>query len=336
MSSRWWLLLFLAALVLLMGAGFSLLGRFSLRPGAPVAAAEVDAGACPRRDELPAAVLPGEEDAAALVVAEKGVQLSIDGTPVPQGLTAPVRLKAGERAIFAQASGDELRLTLRVDPFRPVLLHAVVDPKVGLSLVFLGGWCASCPGAEGAPALGTTAATEPTDALLRAAAGALCKSDWRTAHEALSAVPPAQRRSVTYARLGAAVMQSTRQSSVARALLQASGDARIRALMAQHAALGDAEDQAMGALAVRRWNLLTERYARLVELAPEAPGPVAAASARFGELSNGFQAASEQHRVVDQVEAVEAAGETIAVLVKGLRAARPADCALQERISRAF
>lgn len=335
MSSRWWFLLFLAALVLLMGAGFSLLGASSWRRG-PAPAVAADAGVCPRRDELPGPVLPGEEDAAALVVAEKGVQLSVDGTPVPQGLGTPVRLKAGERAVFAQASGDELRLTLRVDPFRPVLLHAVVDPQVGLSLVFLGGWCASCPGAEGAPPLGTTVGTRPTAELLRTAASALGKSDWRAAHEALSAVPPAQRRSVTYARLGAAVMQSTRQSSVARALLQASGDGRIRALMAQHAALSDADDAAMGALAVRRWNLLTERYARLIELAPEAPGPVAAASARFGELSNGFQAASEQHRALDQVEAVEAAAETIAVLVKGLRAARPEDCAFQERISRAF
>lgn len=332
--ARWWQLLFLAALVLLLGAGAAVL--LKKKGQAPVAPAAVTASACPEALVQPRPVLVGAESAKALVVGGPNVRLELDGAAAYAGPDAPGELAPGRHQVKARAGEQEVMLELEVEAYRPVLVHADLDAEGGLSVVFLGAACASCVGVDSAPPLGTRASKTPRSELLKEAFEALQTSDWRGAQNALEGIAPAQRTSPGFFRALAFIQQATRQPTAARVTLGKVKTPQLQGLLKAYSVLEDGIPAAMGQLALSRWNLLTERYGRLNELSMEAPGAVASATQRFSELSAGYLRACEANDVQAQVDAVAAAHETINAMVKGLRGAHPADCAFQRRVTAAF
>ena len=87
----------------------------------------------------------------------------------------------------------------------------------------------------------------------------------------------------------------------------------------------------------QRWNMLTERYSRVLQVVGrQAPGPVATANQRFEELSLGFRRAAAASDAVAQDQSIRAAEETLKVFVHAARLARPDDCGFQKRLTAAF
>jgi hypothetical protein len=88
---------------------------------------------------------------------------------------------------------------------------------------------------------------------------------------------------------------------------------------------------------LKRWNALTERYSRALQVVGrEAPGAVASANGRFEQLSQGFSRAVTLKDLVQQDASVRAAEETFRVFVRAARLARPADCDYQKRLTDSF
>ena len=86
-----------------------------------------------------------------------------------------------------------------------------------------------------------------------------------------------------------------------------------------------------------RWNALTERYSRVVQVVGRAaPGPVASANQRFEELSAGFAQATHANDPVAQDRSIRAAEETLRVFLHQSRLARPEDCDFQRRLTAAL
>lgn len=86
-----------------------------------------------------------------------------------------------------------------------------------------------------------------------------------------------------------------------------------------------------------RWNTLTERYARVLQVVGrEAPGAVASANHRFEQLSQGFRSAASAHDPAGQDQSIRAAEQTLRVFVHAARLARPDDCEFQKRLTNAF
>jgi hypothetical protein len=83
-----------------------------------------------------------------------------------------------------------------------------------------------------------------------------------------------------------------------------------------------------------RWNLLTERYARLLQaVGREAPGPASSAQQRFEQLSDGFKKANQDNEPATQDQMIRTAEETLKVFVHAARLARPHDCDFQKRLT---
>ncbi len=98
-----------------------------------------------------------------------------------------------------------------------------------------------------------------------------------------------------------------------------------------------AEKKRAHGLLTQRWNALTERYSRVLQVVGrEAPGPVASASQRFEELSVGFRQAAAANDPAAQDQSIRAAEETLRVFVRASRLAKPDDCAFQKRLTAAF
>ncbi len=90
-------------------------------------------------------------------------------------------------------------------------------------------------------------------------------------------------------------------------------------------------------LLTARWNALTERYSRVLQVVGrEAPGAVASANQRFEELSKGFASATTSGDVVGQDQSIRTAEETLKVFVHAARRARPGDCDFQKRLTNSF
>lgn len=97
-----------------------------------------------------------------------------------------------------------------------------------------------------------------------------------------------------------------------------------------------ARTRAAGVL-VNRWNALTERYSRVLQVVGrEAPGAVASANQRFEELSGGFKKATNDKDPLGQDASIRAAEETLRVFVRAARLARPGDCEYQKRLTDSF
>ncbi len=336
---RWWVLTFLAAVVLLGSAsGFFWLRRpvraVSQPPPRPRAR-------CPDADaELkPPKVEP--EPALALASAGPKVRLLLDGKALAGDEGTPQRLEPGEHQLRAEADGAEpLQLRLVFLPFAPLMIHATFDAQVGLTAVVLGGPCPSCPAPDQKPALDFTR-TEQTDAALLAdAAQALRAGDWKRAAGRLRAVTPKSRDHLPFARLAAAAYQLSDQPTLALAALgrvPAAEAGTLSSLVPKWTSLAAAELARSKLTGMRRWNLLTERFSALLEkFAPEAPGPVQVATGRLAELSEGFAKASMGKDLKAQDETVTAAEAALGQFVRALRRSRPDDCEFQARISAAL
>ena len=83
---------------------------------------------------------------------------------------------------------------------------------------------------------------------------------------------------------------------------------------------------------VQRWNLLTDRYFRVLgALGYDATDAVDSAHFRFEALSKGVAAAQQQNDTIGLDESVRAGEETLSVLVRTARKSHPSDCEFQER-----
>src|SRR5581483_4386780 len=88
---------------------------------------------------------------------------------------------------------------------------------------------------------------------------------------------------------------------------------------------------------LERWNLLTDRYFRVLgALGHDATDAVDSAHYRFESLSKGVEAAHLKQDALSLDESVRAGEETLAVLIKAARSAHPTDCDFQQRLTRAF
>lgn len=329
-SLRWWLLAAAAAALMLAALLVLRQGRRPAvvtsppppRPSAP----------CPDEALLPGHLLPGEDSAPVLLAGDEAVRFAVDGEPLFSPPDAPRRLAAGPHALRAEAKGvTPAEFTLAVTAFTPVLLEARADGPAVTLLVF-GAGCASCAPGQGEVPLGYDASLA-RPAPLDDAAAALAKGDWRAAAEALRAVPP-RKLDARARRQQAAVLALAGLPTAARKAL--ASDQRAPALLAALDAVGPGEAEREGAVAVKRWNALTERYARLAAaVGKDAPGPAGTATARFDTLSKAFLEATDAHDTITQQALVQTGEETLRALVKELRGTRPRDCGWQARVTAA-
>lgn len=310
---RWWWLAFLAALVLLVSAG----GFLVLKPAKPAPPPPLPPRVrCPQLDAPMKPFLAGAEDTPVFFTGS--APLTLDGTPARSGPVAP-----GEHVV----RGDGVQLTFRLEPFQPAWFDAEVIPGLGLTLVWLGAACQSCPPALDAVKLDYTRTSAADPDLLASAAAALRANDWRGAAAKLRAVSPKARALVPYRRLAAHVLQATRQPAAALEQLKDLAPAAWTAARATEAA----RESTLG---MQRWNLITEKFSQLLEqFALDAPGPVQLATGRLSELTASFLEASRKQDYVGQDALVKAAEEALAQFVRTLRRTRPDDCDFQARIS---
>lgn len=334
-SMRWWVLAFLAAVVLL-GSALGFLWTQRVRPS-PTWTAPVARARCPDVDAPLPALLADAEATAVLLWGTGKVRLFVDGKPAFSPPEDPRRFEPGEHLIRAEAEGAEpLALTFRLDAFRPALFHVEATAGRGLTLAWLGAVCLSCPPALDRISIGVTRAQMPEDELLDGAAKALRSSDWRAAASLLGAVPLKSRQRPDFRRLAAHVYQSTGQPALARGELEQLADPDLRSLLAAYSALEEAEAGRERSLGMQRWNVVTDKFAHLLEkFALEAPGPVQLATSRLADLSEGFASATQKKDPLAQDETVSAAKEALAQFIRALRRTRPEDCEFQARISAA-
>ena len=335
-QSRWWVLIFLAALVLLGSAsGFFLLRRPSAPKDAPPPSAHER---CPDADaELPQMKVE-PEPALLFVGVGPGVRVLLEGKPTPDQGAAPLRLSPGQYGLRAEADGVEpLQLRLALEPFSPALVQLEVDPALGLTAAVLGAACPSCRLPGDKPLLDFTRTSDGDATLLTGAAIALRAGDWKRAASQLRGVSPKSREHAAFLRLSSAVYQLSGQGPSARAALGRIPLAEAQALTAPleaWTALADAELTRSKGEGMRRWNLLTERFSALLEkFAPEAPGPVQIATSRLAELSSGFLEASLKKDLRGQEDTVRAAEAALGQFVRALRRSHPEDCEFQKRIT---
>jgi hypothetical protein len=91
------------------------------------------------------------------------------------------------------------------------------------------------------------------------------------------------------------------------------------------------------AVLLQRWNLLTDRYFRvLTALGHDATDAVDSAHFRFEELSKGVLEAQQKNDTLSLDASVRAGEATLSALVNSARGTRPNDCDFQERLTRAF
>ena len=336
-QSRWWVLSFLAALVLLGSAGGFLKMRLAPR-AVPAPLPPLPRQRCPNLDaEVP--LLPAEPEQTLLLVTGVGkVRAFVDGKPALGAPDEPKRFVSGEHLLRAEAEGAEpLELHLRLEPFLPAFVHLQVDPQAGITFATLGAGCVSCAPPEARASLDFTRVSDADPVLLAEAAKALRASDWRGAAGRLRGVSPKSRAHALFLRLAADVYQFTAQPQLAQASLArvpANEGHELDAVFAAWSALTFTELTRTRGLPVRRWNLLTEKFSKLLEkFALDAPGPVQVATGRLAELTEGFLKANASHDTAGEDETVHAAEDALKQFVRALRRSRPEDCEFQKRIT---
>jgi len=332
-SLRWWLLAAAAAALVLA----ALLVLRQPRPHAVVAPQPPPRPAAPCPDEalLPGHVLAGEDSAPLLLAGDDAVRFSVDGEPTVG--STPRRFAAGSHQLRAEVPGlAAAELTLALTAFTPALVEARADGPAVTLLVF-GANCGSCEAGQGDVPLAYDPALSRA-APLDDAAAALAKGDWRAAALALRAVPP-RKLDARALRQQAAALSLAGLPTAARKTLDRAPGAQGEALRALLKTLDDAtarDAEREAAVTLKRWNALTERYARLAEaLGKDAPGPTGTATARFDTLSRAFLKATEAHDALTQQALVQTGEEALRTLVKELRGTRPRDCAWQARVTAA-
>jgi hypothetical protein len=329
---RWWVLAFLAAVVLLGSAG-GLLWQRRPKPPPPASAPPVARVRCPDADApAPALVLPAET-VPVLVGASGKVAVLLDQKPVTGGPEAPLRLPAGKHTLRASAGESAMELTFQLERFHPALFHFEETPGLGLTLVWSGATCTSCP-PPGKVALDFTRTSATDQEQLEEAAKSLRTGNWSAAGSRLRGVQPKARQEAPFLRLAANVYQSAGRPEQALEQLHKLPVGDVGLLLRALEPFLRAEAARENSPGLERWNLLTERFATLLEkFALEAPGPVQLATSRLAELTTGFLEATEKKDTGAQEETVTAAEEALAQFVRTLRRSRPEDCAFQARIS---
>ncbi len=328
---RWWILAFLAAVLLLASAG----GFFwTQRPRAPPTwNPPAPRERCADADQPPPVLgLPAETTPVLLWGAGK-VHLFFDGQPAANPPENPQRLAPGEHVLRAEAESGALQLTFRIAAFHPAMFHLEQTAGAGLTLVYLGAACISCL-PPGKVALDYTRTGAADEALLEDAAASLRTGDWRAAASRLRGVQPKSRQGAAFHRLAANVFQSAAQPDLARAELEKVTGNDLGAVLRAWAQLSTRELAREGSPQLQRWNLVTQKFATLLEkFAPEAPGPVQLATSRLSELSAGFIEATQKKNSLAQDETVKAGEEALGQFIRTLRRSRPDDCEFQSRIS---
>jgi hypothetical protein len=111
----------------------------------------------------------------------------------------------------------------------------------------------------------------------------------------------------------------------------------LRTLFDAQERLQRAEAARQRARLVQRWNLLTDRYFRVLgALGHDATDAVDSAHFRFEALSKGVTAAQQQNDTIGLDESVRAGEQTLAALITTARKAHAHDCEFQDRLTRSF
>ncbi|GEM_PF-2382512 len=327
-AMRWWVVAFLAGVILLASAGAFL---WTLKRQAPVAAADIPAPRerCPDADQpMPTVQVPEETTPVILWGAGK-VRLFLDGQPRSSPPEAPLRFAPGEHVLRVEAPGSSMSLTFVLVPFEPVLFHAEETPGAGLTLAALG---PHAPTFNVPLDFTRTSATDET--LLTDAGSALRRDDWKSAAAKLRAVSWKSRSQDAFLRLAAGVHAATGQGALAEAALGKVKGNDLPTVLEAWRTLSAKEKARAETPGLEKWNLLTQKFSTLLErFALEAPGPVQLATSRMSELSAGFVEATRSKDTLSQEETVQAAELALEQFVRALRRSRPEDCDFQSRIS---
>jgi hypothetical protein len=338
---RWWVLSFLAALILLGSAGgflWQMRGARRLNVAPPPPAPRVR---CPNVDEALPALKDEPIEVSALIVGATGVRAFLDGKPALGTSSGPFRVTPGEHVLRAEGEGAEpFELRLRFEPPETAMVHLQLDPEVGLTVALLGATCPSCPPPGEKLSLDFTRTSDTDAPLLADAAKALRVGEWRRAGSRLRGVSAKARAHGGYLRLaGTALALSGDEPGAVKSFekvpkAEAHG---LDAVLDAWSTLSASETLRHGAGGMRKWNHLTEKFSALAEqFALDAPGPVELATSRFAELTEGFLKASQVKDTQSQTQTVQAAEDALGQFVRALRRSRPDDCEFQTRISAAL
>jgi len=295
-----------------------------------------DAGvACSVPAATPVRALAGAEGPPVLIWGVGDVRVFVDGAPTFSAPDAPKHLAVGEHAVRVEAAGGAtLQTRIRVEPFTPVLLHALRADDVGLTLVRLGCGCASCVPALKPVTLDVVKAQASPADLLQEAARALQKDDWRTAAEALRGVPLRARASEAFHRLAAAVDVAGYQPDKARdelALIPSAASHDLGKLLGALESLEKAEPKRRLEVALARWNKVTEHFQALIARFGDQV-PTHGISQRLGALSAAFDLARRKNDPFEQEKLLGAAEESLLEAVVQIRSAHPDDCSFQASV----
>ena len=334
-SHRWFLALGGAALLLSASLGGLVLLRRRQAQASPVRSGPgADCG--PQRSEFHP--LPGAESPPVILWAAGAARLFIDEQAAFSPPESPRRFAPGEHSVRIEAPGEEtLRTRVRVGPFTPALLHAQVDPEIGLSLVRLGAGCPPCEPPSTPVDLSPVPSPSAGIALLKEAAGHLRHDRWLQAADGIRRAATADRARPIFFRLASITAGAGGQPELARALLEQIPAAKsndLASLLPALDALSASEARRRQEVALGRWNKLTEWFAALGARFQGGASPaVAAATRRFAQLSPAFESAVREGAPDRQGEVIRAGEEALTALVKELRALRPEDCQFQAALS---
>ncbi len=331
---RWWMLAFLAAVVLL-GATTGFFWKNRTKPP-PTWSPPVPRERCKDVDAPAPPLVVAAETTPLILWAAGKVRLFIDEVPTSSPPENPTRFAPGEHVLRAEAEGASLVMKFRLEPYHPALFHLELTPGAGLTAVYLGAACVSCP-PPGHVTLDFTRTSATDDALLEEAATALRSGDWRAASARLRGVQPKSRQGVAFRRLVAHVYQSANQPALALQQLQKVTVNDVPTVLAAWEPLSAQELTREGTHGLDRWNLITQKFSTLLErFALEAPGPVQLATGRLADLSSGFLEATQRKDAAAQDATVKAGEEALAQFIRTLRRSRPEDCEFQTRISQSL
>ncbi len=289
----------------------------------------------PGRDALS---LPGDDQLETPVILSKSAEVKwrLNGAPYERERVA--LLAPGRHTLRAEATGvAAAELTFHVEAFRPAAFDAEVDHSAGaVSLLFLGARCDSCPKAERPEALGVEPAQRPFGELEAAATLALTRGDWPGAAKLLEQVQPGARGEPGFLRPATYVLQASDAQAEAHAAVAALKSVPVVQLLHDYDAAVESEAAREHQYLVRRWNAVTEVYARLLALEGGAPAAMQQASQDLARASADFARASKEGSAFAQRASLEAAEAQVKALVASLRAARPRDCDFQAKVSAAL
>lgn len=294
-------------------------------PGPPAAPQQKG---CPDATLRPALPLAEAGAAPLQLVVDPSVKLLIDGEePGPT-------LLEGVHELVASAPGQKsASLKLQVEAFTPVLLD--VRPSGGaVTVLMVGGRCASCAAAVTTPELKYTPST-PSD--LGGVARALAKGDWPEGALKMRGIAPSDREGPEPTRLLAVLYAFVGRPTLVREQLERLEDKALEEALVRRDALEELKPVRQLQTATARWNATTERFQRLTDrFVTEAPKPLTELTRKFGELSKNFASAEEKKDAIGCEAALDSANAALSELVMGLRAMRPEDCSWQRRVTEAL